>query len=139
MYPIRQILTILLCSAGYSTNAIAQDVKPLATESESAAAASVVSQWREDVNFLAREIRTHHPAPFAMIDESDFDVRVDALLARAAQTPPADMVMEMSDGKIISSRMQRKEQPEEPVPVGGLRLRRGFFDTLRKGLDELGR
>ena len=50
----------------------------------------------------------------------------------------ADMVMEMSDGKIISSRMQRKEQPEEPVPVGS-RLRRGFFDTLRKGLDELGR
>ncbi len=51
----------------------------------------------------------------------------------------ADMVLEMSDGKIISSTTQRKEQPEEPVPEGGRRLRRGFFDTLRRGLDELGR
>ena len=135
----RKVLTILLCSAGYSANAIAQNPKPAATESEKAAAASEVSKWREDVNFLAREIRTHHPAPFAMIDESDFNAKVDALQARLAQTPPADMVMEMSDGKIISSRMQRKEQPEEPVPEGGLRLTRGFFDTLRKGLDELGR
>lgn len=51
----------------------------------------------------------------------------------------ADVILEMQDGKIISSRMQRKEQPEEPVPAGGPRLRRGFFDTLRRGLDQLGR
>lgn len=51
----------------------------------------------------------------------------------------ADMILEMQDGKIVSSRMQRKEQPEEAVPEGGSRDRRGFWDTLRKGLDELGR
>jgi ABC-type lipoprotein export system ATPase subunit len=51
----------------------------------------------------------------------------------------ADMVLEMQDGQIVASRMQRKEQPEEVVPAGKSGGRRGFWDTLRRGLDELGR
>lgn len=51
----------------------------------------------------------------------------------------ADMILEMQDGKIVSSKMQRKDQPEEAVPAGGPRDRRGFWAALRKGLDYLDR
>jgi putative ABC transport system ATP-binding protein len=51
----------------------------------------------------------------------------------------ADLVMEMSDGQIVASRLQRKEQPEEAVPEGPRRRRGGFWDRLIRGLDELGR
>ena len=51
----------------------------------------------------------------------------------------ADLILEMSDGRIVASRQQRKEQLEEAVPSGGRRSNRGLWDRLRKGLDELGR
>lgn len=51
----------------------------------------------------------------------------------------ADLVMEMSDGQIVASRLQRKEQPEEAVPEGRRHDGGGFWDRLRRGLDEFGR
>jgi ABC-type lipoprotein export system ATPase subunit len=51
----------------------------------------------------------------------------------------ADLVMEMSDGQIVASKSQRREQPEEAVPEGRRHRRGGLWGRLIRGLDELGR
>jgi putative ABC transport system ATP-binding protein len=51
----------------------------------------------------------------------------------------ADFILEMHDGRIVASRLQRKEQPDEAIPEGTPRQRGGFWDRVRHGLDEVGR
>jgi hypothetical protein len=54
------------------------------------------AQWREDLEFLAASLVTHHPNPFHAVSKESFQSRVDSLHERIPQLEDHEIVVELA-------------------------------------------